>query len=109
MGTMILKGKRSYEERFNAFFRLMGDNYRQLIDEKKLKIYRIFRCGMAHAYFAPDCEIKMLNKDYPAGILIKPDGSYLFIVEKYFQDFMRACKQMYDSMTLEQNPYLLDT
>jgi len=109
MGTMILKGQGSYTNRFNAFFRLMGEDYKQLIDVKKVDVYGIFRCGMAHTYFAKNCDIKMLNSNYPAGIVIKPDGKYLFIVEKYFEDFMNACSRLYNDMIAEQNPYLPST
>ena len=109
MGTMILKGQGAPAKRFNAFFRLMGEDYKQLIDVKQVNVYRIFRCGMAHTYFAKNCDIKMLNTNYPAGIVIKPDGKYLFIVEKYFKDFMDACSRLYNDMITEQNPYLPST
>ena len=109
MGTMILKGQESSGNRFNAFLRLMGEDYNQLIDVKKVDVYGIFRCGMAHAYFAKNCDIAMLNRNYPAGIVIKPDGKYLFIVEKYFEDFTNACSRLYNDMIAEQNPYLPST
>jgi len=109
MGTMILRGKGSKTDRFNAFFRLMGDDYKQLLDVKRVNVYRIFRCGMAHTYFAQNCDIKMLNNNYPAGIILKSDGKYLFIVEKYFEDFMNACSRLYNDMIVEQNPYLPST
>ncbi len=109
MGTMVLKKEGSYTKQFKTFLRLMGEDYKQLIDEKKIDVYRLFRCGMAHAYFAENCEIKMLDDHYQAGIIIKPDGKYLFIVEKYFKDFMDACKKLYNDMITEQNPYLPST
>ena len=87
----------------------MGEPYRKLIEDNGLNVYHDLRCGMAHAYFAGNCDIKMLNSNYPAGIVIKPDGKYLFIVEKYFQDFMNACSQLYNEMIVEQNPYLPST
>lgn len=109
MGTIVLKGEGSYTKQFKAFFRLMGEEYRQLIDEKKIDVYKIFRCGMAHSYFAKNCDIKMLNKNYPAGIVINPDGNYLFIVEKYFEDFLNACTQLYQDRIEDENPYLPTT
>ena len=109
MGGMVLKGEGSYTKQFKAFFRLMGEDYKQLIDEKKIDVYKIFRCGMAHNFFAKDCDIKMLNDNYPAGIIIRPDGKYIFIVEKYFEDFMNACKRVYDDMVADQDPYLPST
>lgn len=109
MGTMILKGQGSSRNRFNAFFRLMGEDYEQLIDAKRVDVYGIFRCGMAHTYFAKNCDIKMLNRNDTAGIVMEPDGKYLFIVEKYFEDFMNACSRLYNDMIVEQNPYLPST
>lgn len=109
MGTMLLKGKGTGRERFDAFFREMGEAYRQLIDKRNLNVYHKFRGGMAHVYFVTNCDIAMLNNNYPAGIIIKPDGKYLFIVEKYFEDFMDACKRLVNNMVTDQNPYLPST
>ena len=105
MGAIVSKGEGSYTKQFKAFFRLMGENYRQLIDDKELDVYKFFRCGMVHAYFVKDCDIKMLNDNHPAGIIIKPDGKYLFVVEKYFDDFMKACNKVYEDMITETEPY----
>ncbi len=109
MGGMITKGKGSYTKMFKSFFCMMGEEYRRLIDEKDIDVYKIFRCGMAHAYFAKDCDIKMVDDNYPAGIIIEPDGRYLFIVEKYFEDFMNACQALHRTMIAEQVPYLPST
>ena len=109
MGNMVLKGRGSFTKQFKAFFCLMGEDYKQLIHEKEVDVYKIFRCGMAHTYFAKDCDIKMLNNNYPAGIIIKPDGRYIFIVEKYFEDFINACNRVYDDMIADQDPYLPST
>jgi len=109
MGAIVLKGKGSYTKQFKAFFRLMGEDYRQLVDEKEVDVYRIFRCGMAHSYFAEDCDIKMVNSNYSVGIVVNRDGKYLFIVEKYFQDFMDACEQVYNDLLIEPEPYLPST
>ena len=47
---------------FNAYLRYMGPEYIRLLDDKKLDIYNIFRCGLAHEYFIKrDCKIAMLN------------------------------------------------
>jgi len=109
MGAIILKGEKTCTQRFNTFFRFMGKDYAQLIDIENIDIYRIFRNGMAHTYFAKNCDIKMLDDNYPAGIVIQANGKYLFIVEKYFQDFMDACRRLYNEMVEEQNPYLPST
>ena len=67
-------------KQFKAFFCLMGEYYKQLIYEKEIDVYKIFRCGMANTYFAGDCDIKMFNDDYPTGIILKPDGKYIFSI-----------------------------
>jgi len=110
LGKMFLQGRYSSNKQcFNAFFRSMGANYAQLINANNVNIYRKFRCGMTHAYFVGDCDIKMLDNNYQAGIVIKPDGKYFFVVEKYFEDFMNACQQLYNRMITEQNPHLPST
>ncbi len=109
MGSMVTKGRGSYTKMFRTFFRMMGEEYRQLIDEKDIDVYRVFRSGMAHAYFAKDCDIKMLDNDYLAGIVVEQDGEYLFIVEKYFEDFMAACEALCGTMIADPDPYLPST
>ena len=109
MGNMVLKGKGSFTKQFKAFFCLMGEDYKQLIYEKEVDVYKIFRSGMAHAYFTKDCDIRMLDNNYSAGIISEPNGKYIFIVEKYLEDFMNACKVVYDDMLADQDPYLPST
>lgn len=106
MGKIVLKNKGSYTKQFKAFFRLMGEDYRRLIDDKEIDIYNIFRCGMVNSYFANDCDIKMLNDIYSAGIIIQPDGKYLFVVEKYFEDFMNACQRLLTDIISDEDVYL---
>ncbi len=110
MGKIVLKNKESYTKQFKAFFSLMGDDYKQLIDTKEIDVYKIFRSGMVHSYFANDCDIVMLNDNYPSGIIVKPDGKYLFTVEKYFEDFMNACQRLFDDINSgKEDVYLPST
>lgn len=109
MGKMVLRNKESYTKQFKAFFRLMGEDYRHLIDAREIDVYKIFRSGMVHAYFLKDCDIKMLNDNYSSGIIVKPDGKYLFIVEKYFEDFMNACQRLCNDMLSDKDAYLPST
>ena len=109
MGSIVLKGKGSYTKQFKTFFRLMGEDYRQLIDDEQVDVYKIFRSAMVHSYFAGNCGIEMVNSNYSAGIVVKPDGTYLFIVEQYFQDFMNACERIYSDIIMESEPYLPST
>ena len=110
MGTIVLKSEGTSTKRFNTFFKSMGGEYTKLVEVNKVDVYAIFRCGMAHIYFARNCDVKMCNdNNYQAGIIIQPNGTYLFIVEKYFEDFIDACTNLYNKMIEEQNPYLLST
>lgn len=110
MGAIQLKGvKATSKVYFEAFFRSMGTPYQHLLD-KKTNVYKIFRCGMAHTYFPEKCIVVMLNvKNYPAGIVVSSDGRYIFIVEKYFEDFMNACHQLYRHVIAEPRSYLPST
>ncbi len=110
MGNVSLQGDGSYTKQFKAFLRRMGQEYARLVDAKELDVYRVFRGGMVLSYFAKDCEIKMLNdSDYPCGIIVKADGKYLFVVEKYFEDFANACSGLYNEMLSSPEVYLPST
>ncbi|MDD4984721.1 MAG: hypothetical protein PHQ43_02865 [Dehalococcoidales bacterium] len=109
MGKILLKNRESYTKQFKAFLRLMGEDYKQLIDTKEIDVYKIFRSGMVYSYFANDCDIKMLNDNFPSGIIIKSDGKYLFIVEKYFEDFINACQRLFHSLISEEDMVLPST
>jgi hypothetical protein len=106
MGKIVLKDKESYTKQFKAFFRLMGEDYARLLDDKEIDVYSFFRSGLVDSYFENDCEIKMLNDNYPAGIIVQPDGKYLFIVEKYFEDFTNACRKVLDDIKSDEDAYL---
>ena len=110
MGNVSLQGDGSYTKQFKAFFRRMGEDYARLVDSKEIDVYRVFRGGLVLSYLAKECEIKMLNdSEYPAGIMIKPDGKYLFVVEKYFEDFVNACRVLYGEMLSAPEVYLPPT
>jgi hypothetical protein len=110
MGSVSLQGDGSYTKQFKAFLRRMGENYAHLVDSREMDVYRLFRGGMVPSVFAKDLEIKMLNESgYPSGILVKPDGKYLFVVEKYFEDFVTACLGLYQEMLSFQEVYLPST
>jgi len=80
---------------FETFFRYMGKSYANLIDEKNIDVYDIFRCGMAHEYF--------IKKEFSIGLLpIRKrrvglgyeNGKYFFVVEKYYEDFIKAVEKL---------------
>ncbi len=97
MGKLMLSERESYTKQFRAFFRSMGEQYQNLVDNREIDVYRLFRSGLVQSYFDGDCEIKMLNDEAtPSGIVVREDGTYLFTVEKYFQDFITACQALYE-------------
>jgi hypothetical protein len=106
MGKLLLKNDGSYTKQFKAFFRLMGDEYERMIDSRDIDVYQFFRGGLVQSYLTNDCEIKMLDDNFPCGVIIKPDGKYLFSIEKYFTDFMDACHRLYNDMLADPDVYL---
>jgi hypothetical protein len=106
MGKLLLKNDGSYTKQFRSFFRLMGEKYEQLIDSREIDVYQVFRSGLVQSYFVKNCNIKMIDDNYPCGIIIQPDGKYNFIVEKYFTDFMNACQTLYSDMLSDSDVYL---
>lgn len=95
-------------EKFVSFLRRMGPQYAAL--QERVDVYDVFRCGLVHGLFVKGyCTIAMKNnagvlkvsgEDYlkPATIGIDQvkNGAYVFIIEKYFQDFREACWGLYE-------------
>ena len=123
-------GARSH---FDAFFRELGPSYADLIDRLQVNVYDVFRCGLAHEYFVKgNCTIAMLNstpgdlevkgpwdfsvtpasrsasalvsKPANCGLGLAPNGSYYFIVERYYQDFKMACERLQVELVAAQQP-----
>jgi hypothetical protein len=108
MGEIYLqKPNNACAERFNAFFDYMGIPYKKLreqLESKGISVYHKFRCGMARSYFAKDCDIYMVYRGSPeTGIIDLTDGKYLFIVQKYFEDFMAASRRLYEELIGKEN------
>lgn len=77
-------------ENFETFFKELGKEYEDF--QNNHKVYEIFRCGLAHEFYVKrHCTIYMLKGEKNGiGIGINSDGSYYFVVEKYFEDFKKA-------------------
>ena len=115
------------KDKFNAFLSYMDSQYEDQIFSKKIDIYNIFRCGLAHEYFVKrDCTIAMLNsttgrlkiyepssvvgqnqakrkfcflkKPADCGLGVAKNGGYWFIVEKFYEDFRNACEKLYKEL-----------
>ncbi len=104
LGFMIVGEKNTTNKaRFNAFFEKMGPGYQSFLQSHP-DVYSIYRNKMAHAYFATDCIIFMLQdgdisnhlSDHVImGLGVLPNGKNYFCVEKYFIDFSNACWRLY--------------
>jgi len=99
-------GKDKARDNFNSFFDDLGSRYKRF-RARGVKVYDIFRCGMAHEYHVKkSCKIYMCLKSGSRrnGIgFDKNDNKYYFVVEKYFVDFMKSLekfeKQKYKKIT----------
>lgn len=92
------------KKNFDAFLHLMGSDYRAL--SQRANVYDVFRCGMAHEYLVKgNCGISMLKGTAPCG-LQEAGGEYHFNVEKYFEDFGAACRQLHADLIAQPNPTL---
>jgi len=81
---------------FHDFICRMGEGYAQLLNDG-LNIYRVFRCGMAHEYFAKgDIEVSMVGSPN-IGLGRRADGALYFCVSKYYEDFIQA----FDALGIE--------
>ena len=101
----FLGGKVSSRANFNDFFNDIGPAY--LSFNQSVNVYDVFRCGMAHEYLVKrNCQIAMLKGNESCGIGQLPDGSYYFVVEKYYDDFSAACKSLYNKLRARPNPVL---
>lgn len=95
--------KKSLKSRFDTFFNLMGKDYEDF--NKNVNVYKVFRCGMAHEYFIKrNCTIAMLKNNETIGIGLLPNRQYYFVVEKYFEDFSKACRSLCNQMMAKSNP-----
>jgi hypothetical protein len=84
-------GCKHASENFNRFFDDLGPDYKKFRDSR-VNVYDIFRCGLAHEYYAKqNCDIYMAKKPWSViGVGKRTDGRFWFVVEQYFQDFKRA-------------------
>ena len=94
---------------------------------KKLSAYEVYRCGMVHEYFIKQNGVIFMLKGavklgiedeptlyigpsnlrgpYECGVgILDDDGRYFFIVEKYYEDFAAACRNLYDEIMSTPNP-----
>ncbi len=106
MGRILLKNDGSYTKQFRSFFRLLGETYAGLLDNKEIDVYAFFRSGLIQSYLSGTCEIRMTDENAAAGIILQPDGNITFIIESYFNDFLNACRKLQDDLLRDPDVYL---
>lgn len=81
---------------FNQFFDSLGQDYQSF--RVSHDVYDIFRCGLAHEYYAKKNTIIAMFANEPGpGIGINPLGGYYFVVESYSRDLEKA----FDKLQIE--------
>jgi hypothetical protein len=91
---------------FETFFAALGPAYDGL-QRGGLDAYSVFRCGMAHEYFVKgEATVTMLKGVEPTGIAQAPNGRYFFCVERYFEDFMVAARQLHAQLRADPHATL---
>jgi hypothetical protein len=95
LGSFITgKTKGSSRRNFEAFFDRLGPCYARFA--RAHDAYEILRCGMVHEYAVKrDCTIYMRNGSVACGIGIDDNERYYFVVERYFEDFKRAARELH--------------
>ena len=81
-------------KRFNDFFRTLGAEYNDLI-ENSVDVYGKLRSDLVHCYSTSGCVIYMLatGKD-TKGVWTDEHGIFHMCIEKYFKDFMAAFEKL---------------
>jgi hypothetical protein len=85
---------------FNAFFDRLGPEYAAFRKELPSEdAYTLFRCGLAHEGAVKEpCWIRTLRRTETCGVWKDPGGGYIFSVEKYFADFEREARRLYEEL-----------
>lgn len=94
-GVMTDNFKQGYSKsNFDTFFKYMGKDYEQLLT--KVEVYDIFRCGLTHEYFIKNdfSVIALFPQRRRMTGLGHEGGKYFFIVESYYNDFIKAVEKL---------------
>ncbi|MEI8174110.1 MAG: hypothetical protein WCH07_11605 [Deltaproteobacteria bacterium] len=81
-------------ENFNKFFDELGAGYRTFW-ASGVNVYNVFRCGLAHEYYVKsNCTIFMDSNIPGPGIGRNQNGSFYFIVGRYYEDLKNAFNRL---------------
>lgn len=76
---------------FTAFFKRLGTNYENLVNNTSIDVYADIRCGLAHAYLIEGRESTIKIGPGPSGIEYdQKSDAYTFYISTYFADLRRA-------------------
>lgn len=113
MGALVIgelgnkKGNKPLASRFNKFlFDYLGSEYRKV--NNAVNIYDVFRCGLAHEYFAKGpSPIHMHNRPPQTCGIICKDKTWFFVVEKYYDDFKAGVAKYYNQLVVDKDNSLI--
>lgn len=97
LGSFIKCIDQKPHKNFNDFLEYMGAPYKEFVDSHKNSddVYDIYRNGLAHEYGPKRDSVIAMFGDVPCGLYVQ-DGKYVFVVERYFNDFKRAASKVYE-------------
>src|SRR5260370_5656455 len=105
LGSFITGKKYAPKDNWEAFVSKMDDCYKNLITSEGGHLWNAFRNGLAHEYTVKkDCKIVMLKGVESCGIGIDKQGNYFFVVERYYDDFIKAARTLHKE--LQTNPVI---
>lgn len=92
-------------QNFETFFKWLGPDYESFLETEDA--YEMLRCGMAHEYLVKGvAQISMVKANGTPGVAVDKYDTYHFNVERYFEDFERACRELYDKLMRRGDPTL---
>lgn len=77
----------------------MGGRYKEVVGSGGGRLWSDYRNGLAHEYaIKGESVVWMLKGKEDCGIGKAQDGTYWFVVERYFEDFMTAAERLYQEL-----------
>ncbi len=102
LGSFITGKRIAPADNWEAFVSTMGKCYEELIRSEGRRLWSDYRNGLAHEYaIHGNAVIYMVKNDESCGLGKAEDGSYWFVVERYFDDFMTAAEKLYAQLLEE--------
>lgn len=95
--TCKRSGSDQYRRNWEAFISRMGSCYENAVNaEGRGRLWDIYRNGFAHEYAIKKHSIvRMVGGGEDCGIGKSANGQYYFVVKRYYEDFMKAARELY--------------